>query len=482
MFNVRTIIKAMGMSLYIEFAMLLIAAGVSAIYGENVNPFLTTGGITFVMGSMLYPVGADSEKRMTRRDGYVIAFLSWLVISIVGMLPFLFSGVVKDVPSAFFETVSGFTTTGATLFTNIDKLPHGILFWRSLTQWVGGLGFICFMIALLPIFGVNGMQLFSAEAAGTTYDKLHPRISVTAKKIICIYFAIMLLQVIFLCFGKMSLFDSVCTSMATLSTGGFLPHQAKIAYYHSRYIEYVTVVFMILGGTNISLLFFAVNGKVKKLIRDSEFRWYIRTLVIFTIIIFVSLLMQNSSDVEKDFRYALFQVSSFLSSTGFTNTNYLNWPLLTWGILLIAMLCGACSGSPSGGIKCIRFNVAYKIFHNEFLHIFHPNAVLPVRVNDRVLSERMKMGILYFIVLYIVVVCIGTLALLAMNIGFTESLSMVISCIGNVGQALGNVGQNGAWNNLPTAGKWVCSFLMLTGRLEIFPMILMFIPAFWKKN
>ncbi len=481
--HVRIILKTLGTLLFIEVAMLVICAFISLGYGEHdLNAFLTTAGIAFVLGSLLYPAGADCEKILTRRDGYVIVSIAWVVLSAIGMLPFIFSGYVTNPASAFFETVSGFTTTGATILTNIDQLPHGLLFWRSLTNWVGGLGIIFFTIAILPIFGMGGVQLFAAESTGPSQRKLHPRISVATKEIILLYFSITVLQTILLSLGSMPIFDSICHSMSTLSTGGFSTRQGNIGSYHSRYIEYVTIVFMLLGGTNFSLLIFVCRKKWRKLLFDSEFKWFLGALALFTAIVAVSLIAKDSSHIEDSLRKALFQVTSTLTSTGFTSANYRLWPSLTWGIMILAMISGACSGSTSGGIKCIRLTVIYKVFHNEIMQILHPNAVLSVRINNQVIPQQVKTGILTFTLLYAGIAMVGTLVLMGMNIGITESISMVISSMGNDGPAFGATGVNGSWSYLPDAAKWVCSFLMLVGRLEIFPILLMFAPQFWKNK
>ena len=393
-----------------------------------------------------------------------------------------FSVLGADITNAFFETMSGFTSTGATVLDNIESLPHGLLFWRSMTQWIGGLGIIMFTIAVLPIFGVSGLQVFAAEASGPTHDKVHPRIGITAKWIWGIYTGLTFILVILLMLGGMNWFDSICHAFATTGTGGFSTKQASVAYYHSPYIEYVISLFMFVSGINFTLLLFFVNRKFKKVIDNAELKWYFWSVTGFTTVIAVILYYTSSMGMEEAFRKSLFQVISLHTSTGFATDDYMLWTPILWGLLTIVMIMGACAGSTTGGLKCIRMVILAKVSRNEFKHILHPNAVLPVRVNKQVISPSIVSTVLAFFFLYFIIAIIGILIMMGMGIDAEESIGCVVSSIGNMGPGLGDTGPAYSWNSLPDAAKWLLSFLMLLGRLELFTVLLLFTPEFWKRN
>ena len=398
------------------------------------------------------------------------------------MLPFYIGGYIPDIANAFFETMSGFSSTGATILDDIESLPHGILFWRSMTQWIGGLGIIMFTIAVLPIFGVSGLQVFAAEASGPTHDKVHPRIGITAKWIWSIYAGITALLVSLLMLGGMDWFDSICHAFATTGTGGFSTKQASVSYYNSPYIEYVISIFMFISGINFTLLLLFVNRKFKKFISNAELKFYFGSVVLFTAVIAIVLYYTSPMGMEESFRKSLFQVISLHTSTGFATDDYMQWTPILWGLLTIIMLMGACAGSTTGGLKCIRMVILTKVSRNEFKHILHPNAILPVRINKQVISPSIVSTVLAFCFIYIAIIVIGTLLMMAMGVGAEESMGCVISSIGNMGPGLGETGPAYSWNALPDAAKWLLSFLMLLGRLELFTVLLLFTPDFWKRN
>ena len=410
MLNTKMIYRIMGFLILIETAMLLSCIGVSLYYQEDdLNSFLLTTGITFITGNLLLLMGRNAEKSLSKRDGYVIVSIVWVVFTIFGMLPFYLSGYIPDITNAFFETMSGFTTTGATILDNIESLPHGLLFWRSMIQWIGGLGIVFFTIAVLPIFGIGSMQLFAAEATGPTHDKIHPRIGVTAKLLWSIYLVLTISETILLMFGGMSLFDAVCHSFTTTATGGFSTKQASIAYYNSAYIEYVISIFMILSGLNFTLYFFMIKGKVRKFFSDAEMKWFLYSIGFCTLFITVKLIQNSPMGMEEAFRKALFQVASLHTTTGFVTADYMTWEPILWSILAFTMVVGGCAGSTSGGLKDIRLVVLAKIIRNEFKHLIHPNAVLPIRVNKPVISPSVKNSVLAFTFLYILVLVVGQL-------------------------------------------------------------------------
>lgn len=484
MINVRMIYRIMGFLLFIEAAMLLCCAGVSLFYREDdMDDFFVTAGITLLSGIVFTWCGRKAEKGLSRRDGYIIVSLAWVLFSLFGMLPFRLSGYVPSVTDAFFETMSGFTTTGATILDDIESLPHGLLFWRSLTQWIGGLGIVFFTIAVLPIFGMNGVQLFAAEATGVKHDKVHPRIGVTAKWIWTIYLGLTIAETALLMAGGMGLFDGVCHAMTTTATGGYSTKQASIAYFNSSYIEYVVAVFMFLSGINFTLLFLLfMKGKVKRFLGDAELRWYVCSVALLTGVTAVTLLLTTSADGEESFRKAFFQVVSLHTTSGFASADYMTWVPFLWTLMSMIMFLGACSGSTTGAIKCIHLLILAKTARNEFKHILHPNAVLPVRINKQVISLSMRSTVLAFIFIYFILIALGWLAMMALGVGFSESFSIVVSSIGNAGPGLGLCGPAYTWSALPVAAKWILAFLMLVGRLEVFSVLLLFTPGFWKKR
>ena len=447
MINSKMIYRIMGFLLLIETAMLMCCGGVSLFYKEDdLNSFLLSSAITTFVGVIMLAIGRGAEKSLNRRDGYVIVSVAWITFSLFGMLPYYIGGYIPNVTDAFFETMSGFSSTGATIMNNIESMPHGILFWRAMTQWIGGLGIVFFTIAVLPIFGMGGIQVFAAEASGPTHDKVHPRIGVTAKWIWGIYAGMTGTLIILLVFGGMGLFDSICHAFTTTSTGGFSTKQTSIEYYHA------------------------------------ELKFYFISVAFFTIFIAVWLYQTSSMGAEEAFRKSLFQVISLQTSTGFATADYMLWPSILWGCLLIVMIIGACAGSTTGGIKCIRMVILFKVAKNEFKHILHPNAVLPVRVNKQVISPSIQSTVLAFTFLYAVIAIVSILIMMGFGVGFLESIGTVISSIGNMGPGLGTCGPAFSWSELPDAAKWLLSFLMLLGRLELFTVLLLFSSDFWKKN
>ena len=483
MINFKTIIRIIGILLLLETVMFLVCSSVSFYYRESdMLDFWKAGGITAGIGLLLAALGKGGERQLTRRDGYVLVSFAWVAFSLFGMLPFYIGGYIPDIADAFFETMSGFSSTGATILDDIESLPHGILFWRSMTQWIGGLGIIMFTIAVLPIFGVSGLQVFAAEASGPTHDKVHPRIGITAKWIWSIYTGITTLLVCLLMLGGMDWFDSICHAFATTGTGGFSTKQASVAYYKSPYIEYVISIFMFISGINFTLLLLFVNRKFKKFIGNAELKFYFGSVVLFTAVIAIVLYYTSPMGMEESFRKSLFQVISLQTSTGFATDDYMQWTPVLWGLLTIIMLMGACAGSTTGGLKCIRMVILTKVSRNEFKHILHPNAILPVRINKQVISPSIVSTVLAFCFIYISIIVIGTLLMMAMGVGAEESMGCVISSIGNMGPGLGETGPAYSWNALPDAAKWLLSFLMLLGRLELFTVLLLFTPDFWKRN
>jgi len=483
MINYKAIIRVIGNLLLLETMMLLLSSGVSAFYHDDaLNSLLITAGLTGTIGLLMSFFFRKSPNVFTRRDGYIMVTASWLAFAMFGMLPFYLEGHIPSITNAFFEAMSGITSTGATILDDIDSMPHGLLFWRSITQWFGGLGIIIFTIALLPFLGVSGLQMFAAEVSGPTHNKVTPRIGITARWIWTIYIGITALLFVLLILGGMGGFDSICHAFTATGTGGFSTHQESIAYYHSAYIEYVIIAFMFISGMNYSLLILFVSGRFRRALKDSELKWYTLIVVVVTLFITVMLWASQNMESEDAFRHALFQVVSLQTSTGFSTTDYMLWPSALWGMLLLVMIVGACAGSTSGGLKCIRILVLFKVLLNEFKHMLHPNAVLPIRIDKQVAPNSLLSTVMAFCLIYLIIIFGSTLFLSSIGIDFMEAMGCSVSALGNMGPAIGSYGPSSTWNSMPDAGKWLMSFLMLLGRLEIFTVILLFTPNFWKRN
>jgi len=485
-FNIRLVLRMMGSLVLIESMILLAICLVPLIYGEDdVLYFLYSSGICLIFGGLGLFFGRNPAPTIGKREGSVIVTFTWIIFTLFGLLPFWLSGSIPSFSDAFFETMSGFTTTGASILNNIEELSHGMLFWRSFTHWIGGLGIIVISLALLPVFGVSGTQLFAAESTGPTKDKIHPKINEIAKRLFLIYIILTISETILLRMGGMNWFDALCHSFSTIATGGFSTKQASIAYWDSPYIQYIIILFMILSGVNFSLYYFAVTNKLNKIRENEELHYYLITLFFFAIIVALSLIdfskIQSFHTMEQAWRDALFTVSSLMTTTGFCTADYMFWKPLTWVILLLVMLTGASAGSTSGGIKMIRIVISAKAIYHEFKRLIHPNAVVPVRYSKHLVREDIVTRVLAFTLLYLVITAFGILILAISGMGFLESIGGLITCLGGVGPGLGLVGPSGNFANVPEFSKWFLSFIMLIGRLELFTVLLLFTPAFWKK-
>lgn len=485
MINHQLICKVLGQLLFLEAVLLMVSLGVSIGYQEDdVFAFLVTIFITIGAGLALKWRGHNADNSMSRRDAYLVVSLTWIVFSFFGTFPFLISGYIHSFTDAYFETMSGFTTTGATIIDNVEVLPHGLLFWRSLTQWIGGLGIVFFTIALLPSLVGGQIKVFAAEATGPIKTKLHPRLSTSAKWIWSIYIVLTIACIVSYYFGGMNVFDSFNYAMTTTATGGFATHNTSTEFFHSPTLEYICTLFTFLSGINFTLLYAAViKLNIKNLFKNSEFKFYIFLVVVFTAFIMMELMTMRHYDLERAFRCGLFQVVSFITTTGLFNDDAATWPHVTWVVLALCMFFGACSGSTSGGIKCIRGVMLLRIVKNEFKQILHPNAVLPLKIDGVNVPNQKRVTLLAFLVTYLIICLIISFTMIAMGIDNTNAITITLSSIGNVGPTLGvEIGPTMSWSQLPDIAKWFCSLMMLIGRLEIFSVLVIFTPAFWKEN
>ena len=484
MFHPKVILRIVGILLFIEAAFLLGSIGVSLYYNETtVRPLLYSFGIIAAVALMLVTLCKGGERQISRKDGYVVVTLCWVVFSLFGTLPYMLTGSIPGFTDAFFETMSGFTTTGATILQNIESLPRSILFWRMMTHWVGGLGIVFFTVAVFPMFGLNDINLFSAESVGPIRSKLHPRISVTARWILTIYIALTVACSVSLRIAGMDWFDAICHSMSTIATGGFSTKQASIAAFNSPAIEYVITFFMFVSGVNLSLLYLAIfKVRPMALLRDTEFKTYFAIAFSFSLVIATVLFLTSASGAEESIRASLFQVVSLQTTTGFATVNYVDWIPSLWLLLCALMFIGACSGSTSGAMKCARISILFKVVWNEFKRIVHPNAVIPVRMTGRIIPSGVQSAILAYTVIYIFMLVAGLFVNMALGVDFLDSFSLSVSSVGNVGPALGDYGPMDSFATLPAVVKWFSAFQMLVGRLEFFAVLLLLTPVFWRRR
>ena len=481
MINFRVIFYLLGFLVLIEGLFILLCAPVSAYYGDSdFGSILISGIITVVIGLIIYFTFKNTDKSIGKRDGYIIVSLGWIIFSLFGSLPFILSGYIPNFTDAFFETMSGFTTTGASILNDIESISHGILFWRSLTQWLGGMGIIVMSIAILPLLGIGGMQLFIAEVPGPTPDKLHPRIKETAQRLWGIYIIFTIIEIVLLRFGDMNLFDSICHSFTTMATGGYSTKQASIAN-ESAYIQYVITIFMFIAGTNFTLSYFALHFDFKKVWQNEEFRSYLFFTLGFTFIISIGLYFYGQKHYESCFRDSVFQVVSIITTTGFATADYELWPPLMLMLIFILMFFGGSAGSTGGGIKIMRIVLLIKNGFYELKRIVHPNAVIPIRFNNQGVSPQILSNVLAFVMFYIFITIIGIVVMASMDYDIESSFGAVAATLGNIGPGIGEVGPIDNYAHVPAFGKWFLSFLMLAGRLEIFTIFVLFSPNFWKK-
>ena len=475
----------MGSLLFLESLFMVLCLLIAIFYGgDDILAFTLSILITLAVGFGLRFIGRNANNAMGRRDSFLVVTLAWAMFGLFGALPFLIGGYITDFTNAYFESISGFTTTGATILDDVERLPRGILFWRTISQWIGGLGIVFFTIAILPKMVGGNVKVFAAEATGPIKTKLHPRLSSTAKSVWVIF--LVLTIVCALCFKVLGMgwYDAANYSMTTIATGGFAPHNDSILHFHSIAIEYVTTLFCFLSGVNFVLLYnIMMKRQVKGLFKNVEFKFYVLVTVAFTVFILIQLMLHNCYGFEKAFRCGIFQVVSFLTTTGLFSDDAATWPHVTWVVLAVCMFIGGCAGSTSGGFKSVRCVMLLKVVANEFKQMLHPRAVLPLRIGDSNISDQRRATLLALLTVYTLLCIVCAFSMIAAGVDNTNAITITLSTLSNVGPTLGvEIGPTMSWDDLPNFAKWICSLLMLMGRLEIFSVLIIFTPEFWRKR
>ena len=495
--NYKLILYIIGLLLLFNGGAMFITAGVSLLTNDGVVNDITSSAIIIIsIGLILMLSNKNNIRQINKKDGYLIVTVGWLTMIFSGMLPYYMTDSISSFSNLIFESMSGYTATGSTIINDVESLPKSVIFWRSMTHWLGGMGIIVLAIAILPLLGIGGMQLFSAEAPGSgiSGDKIHPRISATAKRLWYIYVGLTLVETLALNLAGMSIFDAINHSMSNIATGGFSTKNNSLAYWNSiPQIQYIIIFFMILAGTNYLLIYSAFIGKFKKLFNNTEFIWYLSFIAVFvlvtTLVLFFNVDLSNTEfdhpqiygKFESSFRHAFFQIVAVITTTGFVTGDFAGWtPFLTM-LFFGLMFIGASSGSTSGGIKISRHLILIKNGFLEFKKALHPNAVLPLRYNHSVVKKAVIVNILAFFMLYLILFIIGAGVLSTQGLDFSSAVGGSAASLGNVGPAIGSLGPSLTYEGLSGFAKIWCSFLMLVGRLELFTFLIIFTPYFWRK-
>lgn len=483
MINFSPITNVIGILLIIIGLMMFTGVPFSLYYNSgDAQALFFSGGITILAGLLLWLYKFRTDADVKKREGYLIVALGWLAMTIFGTLPYLISGVIDNPTDAFFESVSGMTTTGASVIDDLTSIPAGILYWRSLSQWIGGMGIIVLTVAIFPLLRIGGVELFVAEAPGPTSDKLHPRIQETAKRLWLIYVSLTAVLTFILWLAGMTFYDAINHGLTTMATGGFSTQNASMAAFNTPIIQYPVIIFMFIAGINYTVIYYSLQGKWKQVWKSDELKLYIGLVLFFAIVVTANVFTRTTLGLEESFRASIFQVVSIITTTGFVSADYTSWGNSMTMLFFILLFLGACAGSTSGGIKLIRHLVFFKNSLLEFKRILHPNAVIPLKLNGEVVRPKIMTHILVFLLIYLMLFVIGSIIVSAMGLDFKTAVGAVATSLGNVGPAIGKVGpvDNFAW--LPDSVKWVLTVLMLLGRLELFTILVLFMPYFWKSN
>ncbi|MGK0448451.1 MAG: trk system potassium uptake protein TrkH [Polaribacter sp.] len=495
--NLKIIYRFLGITAILNGLFMFIAFPFSYFNDESqANGILNAGIITVFIGLILFFFNKPESTNIQKKEGYLIVTLGWLTLSFTGMLPYLLSGAIPNITDAFFETISGYSTTGSSILTDIESMPKGILFWRSATHWIGGMGIIVLTIAILPLLGIGGMQLFMAEAPGPSADKLHPRITDTAKRLYLIYVLLTFAEFFLLKVAGMTWFDAINHAMATVSTGGFSTKNNSVAFYNNLpFVQYIIIFFMLIAGTNFVLTYFALKGKIQKVFQSEEFKYYLFGIIGVSAIVTILIYFYQDpnlhttiahpkvfGEAESAIRHGLFMVTSVITTTGFVTADFTMWSFFATGIFFALFFTGGSAGSTSGGVKVVRHIVMLKNSFLEFKKALHPNAIIPVRYDGKSISSTIVSNILSFFIIYMLIFMISSVILTFLGLDFMSALGAAASSLGNIGPALGSVSPVDNFSHLSNAAKWFCSFLMLIGRLELFTVLILFTPFFWRKN
>ncbi len=481
--NIQSVIKVLGFLLLVTAGCLLLPALVSVIYGEWDWPYyLASAGVGVLLGGGALLVLRDAPD-LRVREGFAVVAFGWLFVGLLGALPFYLSGQIPSYTDAAFESISGFTTTGASILTDIESRTHATLFWRALTHWLGGMGIVLLALAILPLLGVGGMQLFRAEVPGPVAERLTPRIRETAKLLWIVYGVLTLAEVLALMVAGMGVFDAICHAFGTMATGGFSNHNSSVGGYANPAVEWVIIVFMFLAGANFSLHYLALTGKVRVYFEDEEFKFYGTIILVGTLLIGgVLLSIHFYPDVHQTLRHTLFQVVSILTTTGFGTADYLLWPPVAHAVLLVFMSVGGCAGSTGGGIKVMRLLILLKHAKLELKKMLHPRAVYTLWFNNRSITPGLQTNVLGFFLLFMTVYLLGVLALTLGGRDIVTSVGATAATLGNIGPGLGLVGPASNYSALVPWEKWLLVLFMLIGRLEIFTVLVLFLPEAWRKS
>ena len=491
--NHKIILYFIGFLLLFNGGFMFVSSIVSYYYKDGITmDMIYSGIIVTLIGGLLLFLNRNHDKQLNKREGYLVVVLGWLAMIFTGTLPYLLTGTIDGFSNIIFETTSGFTTTGATILNDVEAMPEGILFWRSITHWLGGMGIIVFAIAILPLLGIGGMQLFSAESPGMNTDKLHPRITDTAKRLWLLYLLFTLVETLLLSFAGMSVFDAINHSMSNIASGGFSTKNESLGFWNDQpLIQYIVIFFMFIAGTNFVLSYFGFKGKFRKIIKNDEFKIYSLFIAVFTLIVasviylntdFLSELTDGFTRMEEVFRHALFQVVSIITTTGFTTADYTGWGPLLLLIFFGLMFVGGSTGSTAGGFKVMRHLLIIKNGLLQFKRILHPHAILPIRYNEKSVSSEIMYNILGFFIVYMLSFIAGALVFSILGLDFQSSLGVSASSLGNVGPSIGDFGPSSNFYNLPFLAKWWSSFLMLLGRLELYTVLIIITPYFWRNT
>lgn len=482
MINFRIIARVISQMLIIEGLFMALPALVSLIYGEKeLSSFIYSSIITLVTGILAFTPLRKEEKVFSTREGYILVGGIWLIFSLFGTLPLIFSGTTGNFTDAFFEAVSGFTTTASSVFADIERLPKGIVFWRCLMSWIGGITIIVIALSVFPVFKAMNIQLSVTEFSGQMIEKLHPKTTDTARRFIALYIAFTLIEAVLLKAGGMSFFDSVCHSLSTVSTGGFSTRNNNMAAFASPYIQSVVLTFMFLSGTNLSFIYFAVKRNFKKITGDTEFRLYFASSVIFSIVAALILLINKTMPAGKALMAGAFNTVSVLTTTGFYTHDYSTWGGLMILLIFLLMLPGGMAGSATGGIKMIRLITIFINTRKEVRRLIHPEAYLPVFIDKKIIDQNVVYNVLVFVTLYLLIMCSGAFLISLMGYDIITSFSTSASMLGNIGPGTGTFGPFSNYAALPLPGKWIMSALMLIGRVEILALLVLFTRTFYKR-